>query len=153
MQNLDLLKQLESAFTEEKTVYESILALSKAQLELIEEKKQDAERIARLMNEKWERIQQAQALEEAHQPIKSSWEEVHTSYSEEERKPAAEAKEALLALIDELRRLEDEITVGIRGKMSAINQQLLDLQKEKKSAKAYYSNLDIRPPRYIDKTK
>ncbi len=153
MQNLDLLKQLENAFTEEKDVYEKILSLSKAQLDLLAEKKRDTDRIARLMNEKWQRIQQAQALEQSHQPIKSTWEEVHASFNEDERKPAAEAKQALMGLLEELQRLEEEITVGIRGEMSEINQQLLNLQKEKNSAKAYYSNIDFRPPRYIDKTK
>lgn len=153
MQNHDLLKQLENALIEEKTIYEKILSISKAQLELIAEKTKDAETLASWMEEKWELIQNVQALEESHQPIKSSWEEVYTAYDEDTRKPAAQLKEELLELIGKLQVMEDEITAGLRSQMIDINQQLISLHKEKKSTKAYFNQRDVKPPRFFDKKK
>lgn len=151
MQNYDLLKQLESAFIEEKTIYDKIRSISNKQLELIAEKSKDAETLASLMNEKWELIQQVQAIEKSHQPIKSSWEEVYTAYDEDVRKPATKLKDELLKLIGELQTMEDEIAAGLRSQMIDINQQLLSLHKEKKGAKAYFNQRDVRPPRFFDK--
>ncbi|MBZ0257331.1 hypothetical protein K8I31_14780 [bacterium] len=150
MQNHDLLKQLENALIEEKTIYEKIRVISKTQLELIAEKSKDAETLASLMNEKWELIQQVQAVEESHQPIKSSWEEVYTAYDEDIRKTATELKRELLELIGELQTMEDEVAAGLRSQMIDINQQLTLLHKEKKGAKAYFNQRDVRPPRFFD---
>lgn len=151
MNQPDLLTQFIEALTREQDVYDQIYDCSKKQIEWIESKNRDTEIFARLMNEKVELMTRAKQIEDEHQALKSSWQEIYTAFTDEERQPAAEARQNLLDRIEDLRRMEDEITAGIQHRMGDIERDMLSLQKSKNSAKAYVTKKNPKPPRYFDK--
>ncbi|MBI1389401.1 MAG: hypothetical protein GC154_13235 [bacterium] len=152
MSHPDLLDQLIAAFEQETAIYQEMLTCSEEQALILKEKAPNEDALARLMAQKVKLAESAERIEAEHQPIKDSWKEVYTAFSDEERARAAQAKDRLMALLERLQQLENDIVIGLNRCKDEVARRLVELQKSTAISKAYVQRTPA-PSRFIDKRR
>ncbi len=152
MDDISLVKLMESALREEYEQYEKLSILSREQSDLFDSNSPDAERIAELMNQKIEVMETLQNLQKRNEPLKERWTISYETFTEEERKPIAELREQNLRIIEDLKNQEEQIAKKLLQSSQEVNEQLQSLSKGRQATRAYLK-MDSMPPRFIDKKK
>ncbi len=147
-----LFRLMNDALREEHNKYLEMLELSNEQVSLLRETDPDTAKIARLMNQKVQIVEELQVLEQNHQQVKDQWHLEYQQYSLDDRNVIKEIRDASIQTIERLNASEEIIAKSIKRHQVDINQQLGNFQQGRNANQAYFS-YESMPPRYIDKKK
>lgn len=152
MQDQSVLLHMEEALRSEYQAYMHLLTLSELQYSLLDEPEPDVVRIASIMDQKMQILDQVRELDSEHKPIKEKWETLFSVFPMHEKQNIAILKEKLVAILENLRNLEDQVALSIRKCEDAINLQLKAIYRGRVVNQAYFK-INERSSRYFDKKK